>query len=132
MPEKLVIWWVKIEWMTNKEKSAERLSEIAEVLRCPFCHTSMKVMNLKSLICLNNHTFDFAKQGYVNMMTRPANSHYDKKIWSKTRHNCIEALEQFIRGYDGTVLLVSHDRTFARRVADDVCVLEDMKLKLRN
>ncbi len=66
--------------MTNKEKSAERLSEIAEVLRCPFCHTSMKVMNLKSLICLNNHTFDFAKQGYVNMMTRPANSHYDKKI----------------------------------------------------
>ena len=45
---------------------------------------------------------------------------------------CIEALEQFLKGYDGTVLLVSHDRTFIERVADDVYVLEKQKLKLRN
>src|SRR5699024_2908532 len=44
---------------------------------------------------------------------------------------CIEALEQFIQEYDGTVLLVSHDRTFIEQVADDVYVLEDLTLKLR-
>lgn len=43
---------------------------------------------------------------------------------------CIEALEKFIKGYDGTVLLVSHDRTFIERVADDIYVIEDQKLKL--
>lgn len=41
---------------------------------------------------------------------------------------CIEALEQFLKGYDGTVLLVSHDRTFIERVANDVYVLEEQKL----
>jgi len=43
----------------------------------------------------------------------------------------IEALEQFLHGYEGTVLLVSHDQTFVKRVADDVYVLEDYKLKLK-
>src|SRR5699024_2269747 len=44
---------------------------------------------------------------------------------------CIEALEQIIQGYDGTVLLVSHDKTFIERVADDVYVLENQKIKVR-
>lgn len=45
---------------------------------------------------------------------------------------CIEALEQFLEGYPGTVLLVSHDRAFVRRVADDVYVLKDRQLRLQN
>lgn len=57
--------------MTNKEKSAKVVSEIVDIFRCPICHRSMKVVDFKSLICSNNHTFDFAKQGYVNMLTRP-------------------------------------------------------------
>src|SRR5699024_12220452 len=65
--------------MSNIKESAEKISEIVNVFRCPLCHSSMKVMNLKSIICLNNHTFDIAKQGYINMMIRPANSHYDKQ-----------------------------------------------------
>jgi len=45
---------------------------------------------------------------------------------------CIEALEQFLQGYEGTVLLVSHDRTFIDRVSDDVYVLANQKLELRD
>ena len=45
--------------------------------------------------------------------------------------NIIEALEQFLKGYEGTVLLVSHDRTFINRVADCVYVIEQQKLILR-
>ncbi|MFJ8258302.1 Msr family ABC-F type ribosomal protection protein [Peribacillus asahii] len=44
---------------------------------------------------------------------------------------CIEALEQFLKGYEGTVLLVSHDRTFINRVTDCVYVIEQQKLILR-
>ncbi|WP_019156246.1 Msr family ABC-F type ribosomal protection protein [Robertmurraya massiliosenegalensis] len=43
---------------------------------------------------------------------------------------CIEALERFIKGYDGTILLVSHDRTFVERVADHEYIMENRKIVL--
>lgn len=45
---------------------------------------------------------------------------------------CIEALERFLKGYEGTVILVSHDRMFIDRVADHIYVMENQQLKLRN
>jgi macrolide transport system ATP-binding/permease protein len=45
---------------------------------------------------------------------------------------CIEALEQFIKAYEGTVLLVTHDRTFIDKVADCVYAIEDKKLVLKS
>ncbi|TQS75126.1 ABC-F type ribosomal protection protein [Ornithinibacillus gellani] len=45
---------------------------------------------------------------------------------------CLEALEQFIHGYDGTVILVSHDSTFIDCVADDVYEIKDQQLVLKH
>lgn len=45
---------------------------------------------------------------------------------------CIEALERFLEGYEGTVILVSHDRKFIERVADCEYVIEEKRLKVRN
>ena len=42
----------------------------------------------------------------------------------------IEALERFLQVYEGTVILVSHDRTFVDRVAGRVYVMENHTLKL--
>ncbi|MDR0268623.1 putative RNA methyltransferase [Paenibacillus sp.] len=69
--------------MTKSQKviSAEMLSEYAEAFRCPYCEGSLKVVALKSLECPNNHSFDIAKQGYVNLMTRPLNSNYGKELF---------------------------------------------------
>ncbi|MBU5467023.1 methyltransferase domain-containing protein [Virgibacillus sp. MSJ-26] len=86
--------------MTNKEKSAKKLRETIDLFRCPICQSPIKVFDLKSLICPNNHTFDIAKQGYINMMTRPTNSLYDKKLF--------EARQQIITGSNLYTLL--HDR----------------------
>ncbi|MEI3610564.1 putative RNA methyltransferase [Pseudogracilibacillus sp. SO10305] len=77
--------------MTNKEKSAKVVSEIVDIFRCPICHRSMKVVDFKSLICSNNHTFDFAKQGYVNMLTRPSNQHYDKNLFEARQKIIMES-----------------------------------------
>lgn len=44
---------------------------------------------------------------------------------------CIEALERFLKAYEGTVLLMSHDRMFIDRVADCVYVIEHQQLKLK-
>ncbi|MFD1779166.1 putative RNA methyltransferase [Fredinandcohnia salidurans] len=67
--------------MNNKTKSAKGFSESSEAFRCPHCKGSLKVVDFKRLICINKHNFDFAKQGYVNLMTRSSNSHYDKSLF---------------------------------------------------
>ncbi len=44
---------------------------------------------------------------------------------------CIEALERFLKAYEGTVLLVSHDKVFVERVADCVYAVEQEQLTLK-
>lgn len=44
---------------------------------------------------------------------------------------CIEALERFIKAYEGTIILVSHDRMFNESVADFVYAIEQQKLIVR-
>ncbi|OAA90621.1 ribosomal protection-like ABC-F family protein [Clostridium ljungdahlii] len=40
----------------------------------------------------------------------------------------IEALEDFLKSYEGTVLFVSHDRAFINSVADRLLIIEDKKI----
>lgn len=48
----------------------------------------MKVVDFKSFNCVENHTFDFAKQGYLNLLTRSSNSHYKEELF-EVRHKII-------------------------------------------
>lgn len=66
----------------SKEKSAKLAQKYAQLFRCSLCKSPMKVVDLKSLVCTRNHTFDFAKQGYVNMLNRSINSQYDKELFT--------------------------------------------------
>lgn len=44
---------------------------------------------------------------------------------------CIEALERFLKAYEGTVILVSHDQAFIERVADYIYEIENKQLVLK-
>ncbi|GAA0459939.1 Msr family ABC-F type ribosomal protection protein [Alkalibacillus silvisoli] len=44
----------------------------------------------------------------------------------------IEALEYFLEGYEGTIILVSHDHTFVKNVADEVYSIENRTIRLVN
>ncbi|KMK75278.1 Msr family ABC-F type ribosomal protection protein [Alkalihalobacillus pseudalcaliphilus] len=44
--------------------------------------------------------------------------------------DAILALEKFIQGYEGTIVLVSHDRTFVKRIADVQYTLQNKQLYL--
>lgn len=68
--------------------SANRVSDHISAFKCPLCNNKLRVVELKSLICTNNHTFDFTKQGYVNLMTHQSNSHYSKELF-EARHKII-------------------------------------------
>lgn len=45
----------------------------------------MEVIELKSLICQNNHTFDFTKQGYLNLTTHQIKTKYNKELFEARR-----------------------------------------------
>ena len=94
--------------MTKKIKSIEVFKEFLEAFRCPHCKGPLQVINSKSLKCTKNHTFDFAKQGYVNLMTHPSKSHYDKKLFDARQKIVMESnlytllhnkISKVIKGY---------------------------------
>lgn len=67
--------------MKKREKSAAAAQNISSKLRCPLCHEAVEVRELKSIVCINNHTFDLAKQGYVNLLQKPVNTQYDDALF---------------------------------------------------
>lgn len=71
--------------MKKKESSAALVSEYAARIRCPLCGADMQVVSLASLVCDNNHAFDFAKQGYVNLLSKPVATQYDQTLFKKRR-----------------------------------------------
>lgn len=77
--------------MKHKEKSARLFQNNIHLFRCPICNSSMEVIQLKSLVCVNRHTFDFAKQGYVNLLTRPIRSNYDKALFQARQSIMMES-----------------------------------------
>jgi len=77
--------------MTRREQIAAAVREVVDIFRCPICHQSMQVVDLKSLICSDNHTFDFAKQGYLNMLNRPSNQPYDKILFDARQKIIMES-----------------------------------------
>lgn len=68
--------------MTKKEASANYMREHQDILSCPLCQKEMKVTEESTVICENRHTFDLAKQGYVNFMTHPAPSMYGSELFN--------------------------------------------------
>ena len=79
------------ETVNNKERSAMIVNQCIEAFRCPICKETIKVVELKSLVCSNNHTFDFAKQGYVNLLTSSSTSHYDKELFEARKRIIMES-----------------------------------------
>ncbi len=64
---------------------ASSLSKYEGVFVCPVCSSSMKAVNLKSLICSHHHCFDISKQGYVNLLSHPLKTKYDKQLFEARR-----------------------------------------------
>lgn len=77
--------------MNKRTLAAEYANHSEAIFKCPVCNSSMRVFELKSLICSNNHTFDFAKQGYINLMTHPVKNKYSRKLFEARRKLIAEA-----------------------------------------
>lgn len=103
--------------LTNKQSKLTRtalyLRTYESMFQCPICHASMKVHNLKSLTCSNNHTFDLAKQGYLNLLTKQIPTHYTKALFASRRHVITES--DFFTSLHEKMIDVIHEQTEAKK-----------------
>jgi 23S rRNA (guanine745-N1)-methyltransferase len=58
-------------------------------MRCPICKEKLVKEN-KTLKCINNHSFDCAKQGYVNLSRKQTKNHGDNALMVKARTEFLE------------------------------------------
>lgn len=83
--------------LSKRAAGAALMNENITLFACPICTAQMEVREQGSLVCAANHSFDIAKQGYVNMMTHAASSKYSKELFESRKaiidsglYDCLE------------------------------------------
>ena len=118
--------------LSKREASAQQIAKHISLFSCPICQSHMTMHAPATLACANNHSFDLAKQGYVNVMTHPATSKYSKELFESRmtiiQSGLYDALQQdianFVKGAN-TILDTgcgegSHLARICALLADDV------------
>lgn len=70
--------------MLNKRNhvlAAEAMRIHSSLFQCPICSSAMHIKELRQLVCRKGHSFDIARQGYVNFLLHPASSKYDQTLF---------------------------------------------------
>lgn len=70
--------------MTRKQQRIHFAQQHQTLLRCPLCYEQVEV-NEASMVCANRHTFDFTKQGYVNLAPQRTENLYTKELFTARR-----------------------------------------------
>ncbi|WP_332238343.1 putative RNA methyltransferase [Sporolactobacillus sp. KGMB 08714] len=123
--------------MTKRVESAAFVSGLDSIFKCPVCGSSMKVFESKSLICSNRHTFDFTKQGYVNLMTHSLKTKYDKELFEARRkliekegffgpleQSIAETIKKQLRSKKGTTFILDTgcgEGSHLYNICDSIC-----------
>lgn len=76
--------------LSKKEHSIARLKKHDAILNCPICHTSFSIT--EQLTCTQGHSFDFSKQGYLNLLNQHNATHYDKALFESRRELITESV----------------------------------------
>lgn len=71
--------------LSKRAIGAALMDQHITLFACPICQQSMYVYEQGRLVCTSNHSFDIAKQGYVNMLTHNAASKYSKSLLNPAR-----------------------------------------------
>lgn len=77
--------------LSKRESSAQLMSQIESNISCPNCKSSMRV-DVVQLTCEKGHSFDIAKQGYVNLLTRAVKTNYHKELFDSRRKLITESV----------------------------------------
>lgn len=78
--------------MKQQMSGAKLVGKYVDTFQCPLCQSELRVVDMKSVVCMKKHTFDFAKQGYLNVLVRPSSkSQYNKELFAARHHIIMES-----------------------------------------
>lgn len=97
---------------SKRVMSTKLMKENQFLFSCPLCKSVMNVNDDGNVYCNNNHSFNVAKQGYVNFMTKEIRSMYSKTLFESRKeiiqsglyHPVQERLAQLIGTSANTIL----------------------------
>jgi len=70
---------------SKRAAGAALMNNNLSLFACPICQESMTIQEQGRMVCLANHSFDIAKQGYINMLTHGAASKYSKELFESRK-----------------------------------------------
>lgn len=103
--------------LTKKMQSALLIEDNLRLFKCPICSAEMEMEEHSRLVCLNRHSFDLAKSGYVNLAPQAHSTKYDKSLFEARTavmdsgffgpvlDNIIARLHTHLEGMERSVLL---------------------------
>ena len=71
--------------LSKRAAGAVLMNNNIKLFACPICKESMRVHEQGRLECSMHHSFDIAKQGYINMLTHSAASKYSKDLFESRK-----------------------------------------------
>ena len=77
---------------SKKAASIEKIKMLSDSLQCPLCHGELSY-NL-TLTCINKHSFDVSKTGYVNLSNQADDPQYTKELFQH-RHKVMGLKELY-------------------------------------
>ena len=67
--------------ISKKVINAQVMESNSHVFRCPICSSGMVMVDKSQLVCLDNHSFDLSKNGYINLAPQAHVTKYDKTLF---------------------------------------------------
>ena len=71
--------------LSKRAAGAALMNNYLSLFACPICQESMTIQEQGRMVCSANHSFDIAKQGYINMLTHGAASKYSKELFESRK-----------------------------------------------
>lgn len=72
---------IKMKKMSKKQKFIHSLQQNATLFSCPICKEDMYIDKDINFTCLNHHSYNIAKQGYIHFLHKSVPSSYDKGLF---------------------------------------------------
>lgn len=66
--------------MKKIDIAKKMISKNSHLFKCPVCGNEMNIADSPSLVCVNRHSFDLSRQGYINLLLKANKTKYDKDM----------------------------------------------------
>ncbi|WP_342514167.1 putative RNA methyltransferase [Sporosarcina sp. FSL K6-1522] len=124
--------------LSKKMMNARVIERNEGLFRCPICSSQMTMMDESRLVCMDNHSYDLSKSGYVNLAPQAHVTKYDKSLFEARKmvmssgffagmlEALIETVSAHINGQEQAVILDAgcgegtHLSAILAQLADDV------------